>query len=148
MQDCRGRYNSQGTFTKYLHEAEDGYDTLSWLLKQPWCNGRIGTMGLSYGAHTQCALSCLNPPGLACMFMDSGGFSSAYHGGIRRGGAFELKQATWAYKHALLSPDTARNPDRQKALKAEDITAWFKDMPWRPGHSPLRHAPEYESYLF
>lgn len=148
MQDCRGRYNSQGTFTKYLHEAEDGYDTLSWLLKQPWCNGRIGTMGLSYGAHTQCALSCLNPPGLACMFMDSGGFSSAYHGGIRRGGAFELKQATWAYKHALLSPDTARNPDRQKALEAEDIAAWFKDMPWRPGHSPLRHAPEYESYLF
>jgi len=148
MQDCRGRYGSQGTFTKYLHEAEDGYDTLVWLLQQSWCNGRIGTMGLSYGAHTQCALSCLNPPGLACMFMDSGGFSSAYHGGIRRGGAFELKQATWAYKHALLSPETARNHERRKALESEDISAWFRDMPWRPGYSPLRHAPEYENYLF
>ena len=28
-QDCRGRYKSGGRFTKYLREAEDGYDTLA-----------------------------------------------------------------------------------------------------------------------
>ena len=33
-QDCRGRYQSEGRFTKYLSEAEDGYDTLAWLLRQ------------------------------------------------------------------------------------------------------------------
>ena len=148
MQDCRGRYRSEGVFTKYLNEAEDGYDTLAWLCEQPWCNGRVGTMGLSYGAHTQSALACLNPPGLACMFMDSGGFSSAYHGGIRRGGAFELKQATWAYKHALLSTELARDPARLQALQSEDIKQWFLHMPWYPGHSPLRHSPEYEQYFF
>jgi len=148
MQDCRGRYESEGVFTKYLNEAEDGYDTLRWLCEQPWCNGRVGTMGLSYGAHTQSALACLNPPGLACMFMDSGGFSSAYHGGIRRGGAFELKQATWAYKHALLSTDLASDPERLQALRSEDIKQWFLQMPWYPGHSPLRHSPEYEQYFF
>jgi uncharacterized protein len=119
-----------------------------WLCEQPWCNGRIGTMGLSYGAHTQSALACLNPPGLACMFMDSGGFSSAYHGGIRRGGAFELKQATWAYKHALLSTDLASDPERLQALRSEDIKQWFLQMPWYPGYSPLRHSPEYEQYFF
>jgi len=148
MQDCRGRYGSQGYFKKYVNEAEDGFDTLVWLLQQVWCNGAIGTMGLSYGAHTQCALACLNPPGLACMFIDSGGFSSAYHGGIRRGGAFELKQATWAYKHALLSPEIAKDPERLEALKSEDIAQWYREIPWTPGHSPLRHAPEYEQYLF
>ena len=148
MQDCRGRYASEGVFTKYLNEAEDGYDTLVWLCEQPWCNGRVGTMGLSYGAHTQSALACLNPPGLACMFMDSGGFSSAYHGGIRRGGAFELKQATWAYKHALLSTDLGSDPERLQALRSEDIKQWFLQMPWYPGHSPLRHSPEYEQYFF
>src|ERR1700736_5935985 len=52
-QDCRGRYKSDGRFTKYLSEAEDGYDTLSWLMQQSWCNGRIGTFGLSYAAPTQ-----------------------------------------------------------------------------------------------
>lgn len=148
MQDCRGRYGSEGEFQKYVNEAEDGYDTIEWLLRQPWCNGKVGTMGLSYGAHTQCALACLAPRGLACMFMDSGGFASAYHGGIRRGGAFELKQATWAYRHALRSPETLADPDRAARLRQKDIAEWFRHMPWQPGNSPLSAAPEYERYLF
>ena len=146
-QDCRGRYGSEGGFTKYLDDAADGYDTVAWIAQQPWCNGRIGTMGLSYAAHTQAALACLNPPGLACMFLDSGGFSNAYQGGIRQGGAFELKQATWAYRQALNSAD-AENPTTLAALEAEDMRDWFTRMPWRRGHSPIRWVPEYEDYLF
>ncbi|TNE60985.1 MAG: CocE/NonD family hydrolase [Alphaproteobacteria bacterium] len=148
MQDVRGRYGSEGVFSKYLNEAEDGFDTMAWIVAQPWCDGKIGTMGVSYGAHTQISAACLNPPGLAAMFLDSGGFASAYHGGIRRGGAFELKQVTWAYKHALLSPETKADPVRKAALEAVDLPAWFRDMPWSPGHSPLKAAPEYEAYLF
>ena len=45
---------------------------LEWLARQPWCNGRVGTFGVSYAAHVQAALACLNPPQLACMWMDSG----------------------------------------------------------------------------
>lgn len=146
-QDCRGRYGSEGEFVKYLDDAEDGYDTLVWLMDQPWCNGKIGTKGLSYAAHTQGALASLNPPGLTCMFLDSGGFSNAYQGGIRQGGAFELKQATWAYKQALESQE-AQDPVIRAALKAEDMRDWFTRMPWRRGHSPLRWVPEYEDYLF
>src|SRR6266436_8598155 len=52
-QDCRGRYKSEGRFTKYLSEAEDGYDTLAWLVQQPWCNGQVATMGLSYAARSE-----------------------------------------------------------------------------------------------
>jgi putative CocE/NonD family hydrolase len=147
-QDCRGRYRSGGGFTKYLSEGEDGYDTLSWLMRQPWCNGRIGTKGLSYAAHTQGALACLNPPGLACMFIDSGGFSNAYQSGIRQGGAFELKQLTWAYRNALQSPLAKADPVVRAALESEDILEWFRRMPWLPGHSPLQWAREYEDYLF
>jgi putative CocE/NonD family hydrolase len=147
-QDCRGRYGSEGVFRKYLDEAADGYDTCAWMVQQPWCNGRIGTMGLSYAAHTQAALASLNPPGLAAMFIDSGGFSNAYQSGIRQGGAFELKQATWAYNQALKSPSVMADPQRRAALEAVDLQAWFADMPWRPGHSPVTAAPEYEDYLF
>jgi hypothetical protein len=147
IQDCRGRYASEGTFEKYLSEGPDGFDTIAWLADQPWCDGRVATYGLSYGAHVQSAAACLAPPALAAMFLDSGGFSSAYHSGIRQGGAFELKQATWAYKHALLSPETQRNPARLAALEAQDLKAWFKQMPWSEGHSPLSAAPEYEKYL-
>jgi len=146
LQDCRGRFRSEGSFTKYLNEAEDGVDTLAWLCRQAWCDGRVGTLGLSYGAHVQSALACLNPPGLAAMFLDSGGFSSAYHGGARQGGAFELKQLTWARKHALLSPETAADPARRAALLAEPVEEWIGRR-WRIGNSPLAAAPEYESYV-
>jgi uncharacterized protein len=148
LQDCRGRYDSEGEFHKYVHEAEDGQDTLDWLTRQAWCNGRIGTLGLSYCAHVQAAIGCLAPAALASQFLDSGGFSSAYHSGIRQGGAFELKQATWAWKHALLSPETQRDPARRAALEAQDIRDWFARMPWWRGHSPVSAAPEYEDYLF
>jgi putative CocE/NonD family hydrolase len=144
-QDCRGRYHSGGRFTKYLGEAEDGCDTLAWLQSQPWCNGRVGTFGLSYAAHTQAALGCLDPPGLAAQFLDCGGFSNAYRSGIRHGGAFDLKQATWAYRNALAD---ARDPAVKTALAAQDIRAWFRRMPWRKGDSPVSAAPEYEDYLF
>ena len=147
-QDCRGRYNSEGGFTKYLDDAADGYDALGWITRQPWCNGKVGTKGLSYAAHTQAALASLDPPGLACMFLDSGGFSNAYQSGIRQGGAFELKQATWAYRQALNAAEAAGDAVALAALEVESIRDWFTRMPWRPGHSPLRWAPEYETYLF
>ncbi|WP_084327491.1 CocE/NonD family hydrolase [Salinarimonas rosea] len=148
MQDCRGRYGSEGVFRKYLGEGEDGVDTLAWIGAQPWSDGRIGTFGLSYSAHVQTALAALRPPGLAAMFLDSGGFWNAYQGGVRKGGAFELKQATWAFKHARLSPAAMADPVVAAALDAEDIAAWFAALPWKRGHSPLRYVPEYEDYLF
>ena len=147
-QDCRGRYKSEGEFVKYLSDGNDGYDTCAWMIGQPWCNGRIGTMGLSYAAHTQGALGSAGAPGVAAMFLDSGGFSNAYQGGIRQGGAFELKQATWAFNNALESPEIVGDPGRLAALKAVDIKDWFRRMPWRRGASPVTLAPEYEDYLF
>lgn len=142
-QDCRGRYNSEGQFSKYLSEGADGFDTAAWLVEQDWSDGRFATMGLSYAAHTQAALACLNPPGLACMVMDSGGFANAYQCGIRQGGAFELKQATWAYNNALEGTEGLT----RAAIAGEDLKAWFDVMPWKKGVSPVRAAPDYEAYL-
>ena len=138
-QDCRGRYKSEGEFTKYLGDGERRLrHRAPGSSGQPWCNGKVGTMGLSYAAHTQAALACLDPPGLAGMFLDSGGFSNAYQGGIRQGGAFELKQATWAYQPGAGKPGRGRaTPRARAALEAEDIRDWFTRMPWRRGHSPV-----------
>ncbi|MEO7073484.1 MAG: CocE/NonD family hydrolase [Rhodanobacter sp.] len=148
LQDCRGRYASQGSFRKYVNEADDGFDTIAWIAAQSFSDGRVATFGLSYGAHVQSALGTLAPPALAAQFLDSGGFSNAYQGGIRQGGAFELKQATWAYKHALVSLPARSDPACKAALQHEDIGEWFKHMPWARGHSPVSALPEYEDYLF
>jgi uncharacterized protein len=146
-QDCRGRYGSEGAFTKYLSEGPDGFDTMDWIAAQGWCDGLIGTMGLSYAAHTQIAAACLAPPGLAAMILDSGGFSNAYTCGIRQGGAFELKQATWAYGQAIEAAKAAGDERILAALEAEPLHDWFNAMPWSEGRSPLRASPDYEAYL-
>ncbi|NML42169.1 CocE/NonD family hydrolase [Ramlibacter sp. G-1-2-2] len=146
VQDCRGRHGSEGTFTKYIGEASDGADTLAWIRGQPWCNGDVAAFGMSYSAHTQTALASQRPAGLRALFLEAGGFSNAYRGGIRHGGAFELKQATWALRNAL--DGGVQDEQALAALRREDIRAWFHALPWARGRSPLQWAPEYEDYLF
>ena len=148
-QDCRGRYGSEGRFVKYVSDAEDGFDTCAWIVAQDWCNGRIGTKGLSYAAHTQAALGSVNAPGVMAMVLDSGGFSNAYQNGIRQGGAFEMKQVTWALRQALESPQVQADPAALAALESVDLADWFtRANTWEPGHSPLSAAPEYEDFVF
>lgn len=146
-QDCRGRGSSEGEFVKYLNEGQDGADTISWITAQPWCDGRVLMNGVSYSAHVQTAAAALAPSGLAAMFMDSGGFSSAYEVGMRMGGAFELKQATWAFRHAARSPEATVDPVIASGLTALNVADWFHQTPWRRGSSPLSLAPAYEGYL-
>ena len=147
LQDSRGRGESEGRFEKYLNEAADGFDSCAWILGQPWCDGRIATIGMSYGAHSGAALGCLDPPGLGAQVLDSGGFDNGWRNAIRHNGAFEMKQASWAFNEARRSPEAAADPVLRAALEAEDLGAWFTRLPWRAGHSPLRHHPTYERVL-
>ncbi|MBI0378287.1 CocE/NonD family hydrolase, partial [Streptomyces albiflaviniger] len=146
-QDCRGRGDSEGTFVKYLGEGPDGADTIDWIAAQPWCDGRVAMMGVSYSAHAQTAAAAESPAGLSAMFMDSGGFASAYEAGMRMGGAFELKQITWAFRHGEESPEAERDPLVRKAFAGTDLRDWFTVLPWRTGVSPLRQVGSYERYL-
>jgi hypothetical protein len=54
-QDVRGKYDSEGKYTPFHSEANDGYDTIEWIAAQPWSNGKVGTMGGSYGGYAQIA---------------------------------------------------------------------------------------------
>jgi len=53
QQDVRGRWDSDGHFYAFKNEADDGFDTDEWIGKQPWFNGKLGTMGGSYVGYTQ-----------------------------------------------------------------------------------------------
>ena len=53
LQDCRGRGDSDGEWDPYVCELYDGYDTHNWIGRQPWCDGNVGTFGLSYPGFTQ-----------------------------------------------------------------------------------------------
>jgi hypothetical protein len=53
VQDVRGKFRSGGEVNAFVHEIEDGYDTLEWIAHQAWCNGAIGMWGDSYYGFTQ-----------------------------------------------------------------------------------------------
>jgi putative CocE/NonD family hydrolase len=53
IQDDRGRYESEGVFYAYHDDGRDGHDSLEWIAGQPWCNGKIGMSGRSYGGIVQ-----------------------------------------------------------------------------------------------
>jgi len=46
--DVRGRGDSEGVFIPFEDEGENGYDAVEWIASQPWCNGKVATMGGSY----------------------------------------------------------------------------------------------------
>lgn len=70
-QDVRGRYDSEGEFTVLVHEAQDGYDTIEWLARQPWSSGSIGTFGGSYLSWDQWLAAEQQPPHLKAMVVQS-----------------------------------------------------------------------------
>ncbi len=51
--DVRGRGNSEGEFTPFFQEIDDGHDTIEWAGTQPWSTGKVGTFGRSYGGCSQ-----------------------------------------------------------------------------------------------
>src|SRR5580658_6549649 len=46
-QDTRGKGHSKGVYHAFTTDIEDGYDTIEWIAKQPWSNGKVGIMGTS-----------------------------------------------------------------------------------------------------
>jgi uncharacterized protein len=66
-QDVRGRYASAGDYLAYQQEGKDGFDTIEWAAAQPWSDGRIGTVGLSYPGAVQWLAAIEQPPHLLAM---------------------------------------------------------------------------------
>lgn len=67
VQDTRGRGDSEGKFVFFAGDGRDGFDSIEWLARQPWSNGKVGTLGLSYLGTVQWLAAKEHPPHLACM---------------------------------------------------------------------------------
>ena len=72
VQDTRGRFSSEGDFYPFIHEANDGYDTIEWAAALPWSNGLVGTVGQSYLGLVQYYAAPTRPPHLKAMCPVSG----------------------------------------------------------------------------
>lgn len=104
IQDVRGKFSSEGVFDPMVHEVEDGYDTVTWISQQPWCDGRVGMWGESYYGFTSLAAAVAAPPALRCIA--PGDIASDRHKIWFRQGAFLLNTiGPWAI--AMDAPEYA-----------------------------------------
>jgi putative CocE/NonD family hydrolase len=149
LQDVRGRFDSEGSWWMLVDDGRDGFDLLAWIGKQPWSNGRIGTMGGSYTGATQHALALEDPPGLQAMFVRET-VSNMGKIGLRHHGAFELRFMAWIFSRAVDSREALADPLLKAALAEanERLPEYVYRLPFKPGTTPLRLLPHYEAWLY
>ena len=99
--DGRGSGKSHGQCEPWsLAEAIDFYDAIEWAAAQPWCNGKVGLLGISYYAINQWFLAQLQPPSLKAIIPWEG-FADIYRDALYHGGIFSLFMSNWFTAHLL-----------------------------------------------
>lgn len=84
-QEVRGRGKSEGTWYPFVDERRDGIDTLKWILRQPWQNGKLGLSGGSYLGVVQWAVAGDLPPEVKTfvpIVAHGDVYDTAYRGGL------------------------------------------------------------------
>lgn len=152
--DSRGRGNSQGSFVPTRVEANDGYDAIEWIAKQPWCNGQVAMWGGSWLGFTQWTIAKLRPPHLRAIaptasvypgvdFPFSRGMTTTYvlrwlayvHGRALNEGLFE-SEAFWSNADAELARGHAfRDYEAITGIRGTVFQTWLahptEDAYWR-----------------
>ena len=108
--DVRGSGDSEGILRdEYLQlELDDGIAVLEWLEKQPWCNGKVGMMGISWGGFNGLQIAAMRPPQLkaiitACSTDDRYADDVHHMGGCLLGD--NLSWASSMFSHNSCPPD-------------------------------------------
>ena len=147
LQDTRGRYKSEGVFSKVQPiDATDGYDVIEWLAKQPYSSGKVAMWGTSFSAHMEAGAAQYHPPALKSLVLNMGGMSNGWDHGVRYRGTYEMgRQLTWAWSQLLAD---ARSDDVKALLTKEKVEDWYSVQPMRRGLNPLSVDSQYEGWYF
>ena len=135
IQDVRGRGTSEGDFIPFVHEREDGYDSVEWAAQLPGANGRVGMYGFSYQGMTQLYAAAAQPPSLRAVCPAMIGYDLerdwAYEGG-----AFRLQRnLAWAVQ---LGAEAARRKGDEDSFLSFARAA--KSLPLMEASPPMPAA--------
>ena len=143
--DIRGSGDSEGVLTdEYLQqELDDGVTVITWLEKQPWCDGRIGMYGISWGGFNGLQIAAMQPPQLkaivsVCSTDDRYADDVHYMGGCLLGDNLSWASTMFAYNS--LPPDPQIVGDKWRDM-------WFERLKgsglWLDTWLNHQHRDEY-----
>jgi predicted acyl esterase len=151
--DIRGTGSSEGLppDREYSEqEQQDGMEVIAWLARQPWSNGSVGMMGISWGGFNSIQMAMRHPPALrAIIAVDA--TEELYHDdihyidGMMHADEFELGMD----QQIAESPAPEFSLDEKILAPRFDLAPWFllylhqqRDGPfWRRASL----APHYEA---
>jgi uncharacterized protein len=136
----RGRFFSEGNYDILGPPLTDGVDELSWISKQPWSNGKVGTIGCSSTAEWQLAVAAQGHPAFSTMIVQ--GFGAGVgrvdgfyeQGNWYRGGAVQMLFIAWLYSQQnqvrpMFSPN-ATQEELIAASRAFDLAPQLPPVDW------------------
>jgi putative CocE/NonD family hydrolase len=132
IQDVRGRGDSGGHFYPFMHEKQDGAETIAWLRTLPESNGKVGMYGFSYQGMTQLLAAAAQPEGLLCI-SPAMAATDLYHGWFYNNGALRLASSLgWGLQ--MLKEDARRLNLRDASERLErawaNLPAQFLETPY------------------
>ncbi len=147
--DTRGNGDSEGLmFDEYTTtELDDGEAVIDWIAAQPWCNGSVGMMGISWGGFNSLQLAARQPAALKaiitlCSTVDR--FADDIH---YKGGCLLNENLGWSatmFSYSSRPPDPALVGERWRDMWLERLrnlpmlaATWLehptRDDYWRHG---------------
>ena len=152
VQDVRGRWGSEGVFSPFVAEVEDGADTVAWCAGLPFADGRVGMYGASYVGATQLLAARGRPPGLEAIAPAVTG-SDYYEGWTYQGGALQLFAVYWVL-FGLLPSVLAELEEGERREAEATLLALLSDPKGTLTRLPIgeldgleRHAPYLREWL-
>lgn len=121
IQDCRGRFGSEGTYRMFRDDADDGHDTVAWAAAQTWSTGKIGMTGRSAAGITTFLAAMAGAPGLAAGWVsitrNPNSVASRWPGGIYAENlGDEWNKAAGIHDPDFLRPRFCHETDEDRAI--------------------------------
>jgi uncharacterized protein len=144
----RGHFFSEGNYDILGPPLTDGTDAITWIASQPWCNGKVGTIGCSSTAEWQLAVAAQGNPAFATMipmgFGAGVGRVGPYYeqGNWYRGGTVQMLFIAWIYgEQNQLRPMFPADTSRENLIRASKLFDLAPQMPGVDWSKALRHLP-------
>ena len=151
--DVRGRYTSEGEFSAYKNEKQDGYDVIEWIAQSTHCNGKVGTYGISYRGYAQWLAMSQNPPHLVAAAPENTPITT--HDFFYSGGAFSTAWLDW-FMPSIFADKRRRAKDpsgpwdsatAREEWNNSDKRKWYTYRPLIDLPILKKYGPEYFEWM-